>query len=209
MNIFENLEQLNVSEECFEEIMNIVEDIVSYAQKLDREKNGSTEHDLQNELINRYKNNLAQAKSVRRHFSKQPYSLDVDYKKLDNNVSDAVDNLKRAKELRNICPTDVKDFKTPEGKRKQEAELQRKENYIRGRKERIEKGYKFVKKLDPDEEAFLKQRDEQKQKKPSLISKAEKALRDSQERNKRDKRLRQLKYEIETSRKNKAMNKRA
>ena len=34
MDIFESLENLNVSEECFDEIMGIVEDIVSTAQKI-------------------------------------------------------------------------------------------------------------------------------------------------------------------------------
>ena len=33
MNIFENLEKLQISEECFDDIMDIVEDIVSTAQK--------------------------------------------------------------------------------------------------------------------------------------------------------------------------------
>ena len=33
MDIFESLENLNVSEECFEDIVGLVEDIVSQAEK--------------------------------------------------------------------------------------------------------------------------------------------------------------------------------
>ena len=38
MNIFENLEQLNVSEECFEDILNIVEDYILERNKENRQK---------------------------------------------------------------------------------------------------------------------------------------------------------------------------
>ena len=38
MNIFENLEQLNVSEECFDDILNIVEEIISETKKESKEK---------------------------------------------------------------------------------------------------------------------------------------------------------------------------
>lgn len=80
MNIFENLEQLNVSEECFNDIMGIVEEILNFnpfefARKFNKYSDAKQDYENQKAEDKRYKGSkserIQKAKAESRHIKKE------------------------------------------------------------------------------------------------------------------------------------------
>lgn len=108
MNIFESLEELNVSEECFEDIMGIIEELLNeslldISDKLYDKHQKKVTRDSIEDAKRIADQNVANTKSVRRHVNKQRhrkgYDENIDYKKVRDNVNKAVQDREELNKL--------------------------------------------------------------------------------------------------------------
>ena len=104
MNIFESLENLNVSEECFEDIVGLVEEYLSetlrtQGEQLEKKHREKYPDEMLQDIKDVINQNVANSKSVRRHHLKKPYDSDVDYWRLDRNVKAAIEDRENLKKM--------------------------------------------------------------------------------------------------------------
>ena len=83
MNIFENLENLNVSEECFNDIMGIVEEILNEDRLVDDNgKKTDAYYALKDKMIDKLQDKKATASSIRKHHEKQAVASKKEEKRI-------------------------------------------------------------------------------------------------------------------------------
>ena len=83
MNIFESWENLNVSEECFNEIMGIVEAILSEDRLVDDSgKKTDAYYELKDKMIGKLQDKKATASATRKHHEKQAIAHKKEEKKI-------------------------------------------------------------------------------------------------------------------------------
>lgn len=83
MNIFENLENLNVSEACFDSIIKIVEDLISEDRLIDDNgKKTDAYYELKDKVINNLQNKKATSSAIRKHYQKQAKASEKEMKRI-------------------------------------------------------------------------------------------------------------------------------
>lgn len=170
MDIFESLENLNVSEECFDDILGIMEELLNESLKdmsdrlFSKHRNTSLADILAN-AREKADQNVANAKSVRRHVYKRGYgnnySDKIDYQKVDDAVNHAVLDRENLKDSGAYFDGDVSPLT-------RKAQNEKEKNEISGKKRDHELAWKAYQafnrtKRDEKHNPREKQREQQKE----------------------------------------------